>query len=223
MFMNNTRFEKNARIRDKEASIQAILNGAEHCFVNKGFDGASMSAIGRQAGVTQSLIHYHFQNKETLWNEVKRRRLNACFSKQKQLLEQAANENIITQIITLYFRTLQSNPGLSRLLGWKTLDEKKFKSDKSQDEVMETEVTRLAVKRITEAQQQGIIRQDLNPSYLVVSMFALVTHWFNSRENYFNRPELEIWPSSQNHTNKADEEYLNTIIQVTLQGILVKT
>jgi len=219
--MTNSHVKKSIRVRDKEASVQAILNGAEHCFINKGFDGASMSAICHQAGVTQSLIHYHFHNKETLWNEVKRRRLNACFSQQKLLLEQVADENVITQIITLYFRTLQSNPGLSRLLGWKTLDEKQSKSDTPQEDVMETEVTRLAVMRISEAQQQGIIRQDLNPSYLVVSMFALVTHWFNSRENYFNRTELEIWPDSKSQPHKADEEYLNTIIQITLQGILV--
>jgi len=213
--MSNLSPAKSAKARNKDASCQAILDGAERCFVAKGFDGASMSAIGREAGVTQSLIHYHFHNKENLWNEVKRRRLNACFSQQKQLLEKAADENVISQIITLYFRTLQNNPSLTRLLGWKTLTEKNHQKSQSQDDMLEMEVTRLAVARISHAQQQGIIRDDLSPSYLVVSMFALVTHWFNSRENYFNRPDLDI------NQDKADEEYLNTIIQITLQGILI--
>jgi len=213
--MNHSSLDKVSKSRDKKASCQAILDGAERCFVTKGFDGASMSAIGREAGVTQSLIHYHFHNKENLWNEVKRRRLKACFSQQIQLLEKAADENVISQIITLYFRALQDNPGLTRLLGWKAPDLQSHSVEPSQDDMLEIEVTRLAVSRISEAQHKGIIRADLSPSYLVVSMFSLVTHWFNSRENYFSRPDLDI--SSDN----ADEEYLNTIIQLTLQGILV--
>lgn len=49
---------------------QAILHAAEGEFGIKGFDGASLIAIAKEAGVTQPLIHYHYTNKLELWNEV---------------------------------------------------------------------------------------------------------------------------------------------------------
>ncbi len=54
-----TRKESSARDRILEAAL------AE--FANRGFDGATTRAIARAAGVTQPLLHYHFETKETLW------------------------------------------------------------------------------------------------------------------------------------------------------------
>lgn len=49
---------------------QAILLAAEEEFGLKGFDGASLISIAKEAGVTQPLIHYHYSNKLELWNAV---------------------------------------------------------------------------------------------------------------------------------------------------------
>src|SRR5438128_166753 len=45
----------------------AILNVAEDMFAERGFHGVSVREIADRAGVRQSLIHYHFVNKETLY------------------------------------------------------------------------------------------------------------------------------------------------------------
>lgn len=52
----------------------AILDAAEAEFAECGFDGASMRAIARRAGVHQPLIHYHFDTKEALFEAVFDRR-----------------------------------------------------------------------------------------------------------------------------------------------------
>lgn len=39
-------------------------------FAERGFDGASMRAIGDRAGSDFTLITYHFRNKDTLWRAV---------------------------------------------------------------------------------------------------------------------------------------------------------
>lgn len=49
------------RIRIVEAAVEA--------FAERGFHGASTREIAARCGVTQGLVTYHFQNKDTLWRE----------------------------------------------------------------------------------------------------------------------------------------------------------
>ncbi len=50
-------------------SVIRILESALGCFGRRGFDGASMSDIAREAGVSKSLLHYHFDSKDALFLE----------------------------------------------------------------------------------------------------------------------------------------------------------
>ena len=55
-------------------TVETILDAAEQVFGTHGFDGTSMRLISEEAGVTQSLLHYHFANKEGLYAAVFARR-----------------------------------------------------------------------------------------------------------------------------------------------------
>ncbi len=57
-----------------ERRSDAILDAAEQVFAASGYDGAKMREIAQRAGVAQGLIHYHFQNKETLFEQLVARR-----------------------------------------------------------------------------------------------------------------------------------------------------
>lgn len=46
---------------------ERILQVALEEFAANGFDGTSMAHIARRAGVTQPLVHYHFESKDALW------------------------------------------------------------------------------------------------------------------------------------------------------------
>jgi AcrR family transcriptional regulator len=50
--------------------VSAIVEAAEGCFSRGGYAGASMREIAEHAGVSKSLLHYHFQSKEHLFVEV---------------------------------------------------------------------------------------------------------------------------------------------------------
>jgi AcrR family transcriptional regulator len=58
----------------REASRQAILSAAERVFATFGYEGASMRRIAHEAGMAQALLHYYFQTKENLYEEVFERR-----------------------------------------------------------------------------------------------------------------------------------------------------
>jgi len=51
-----------------ERTRERILAAAEELFLERGFDGASMSALARAAGVNQSLISHHFGSKRGLYD-----------------------------------------------------------------------------------------------------------------------------------------------------------
>jgi TetR/AcrR family transcriptional repressor of mexJK operon len=52
------------------AKRSAILMAAGKCFLNYGFEGASMDAIAGEAGVSKLTVYSHFANKDVLFKEV---------------------------------------------------------------------------------------------------------------------------------------------------------
>lgn len=71
--------------REHNDSTQRILAAASLCFARGGYKGASMSRIARQAGVSKSLVHYHFATKEELFVEVQLQLLRELVETVRQL------------------------------------------------------------------------------------------------------------------------------------------
>jgi AcrR family transcriptional regulator len=57
---------------DAERSRDRILAAALEEFASKGFEGTTTAEIARRAGVTQPLVHYHFETKGELWRSTVR-------------------------------------------------------------------------------------------------------------------------------------------------------
>jgi AcrR family transcriptional regulator len=50
----------------KEKRIEDIVSAAVEEFLEKGYDGASMEAIARRAGISKGGLYHHFENKEQI-------------------------------------------------------------------------------------------------------------------------------------------------------------
>jgi len=50
--------------------VVQILDAASRCFSRKGFSGTTIQEIAREAGLTKSMIHYYFENKQALIQEL---------------------------------------------------------------------------------------------------------------------------------------------------------
>lgn len=50
----------------KEVRVDALLNAAVEEFLQKGYEGASIDAISKRAGVSKGGFYHHFPNKEVL-------------------------------------------------------------------------------------------------------------------------------------------------------------
>jgi len=58
-------------IKENISETQAkILQAAKTVFTRKGYDGASMQAIAREAGINKALLHYYYRSKDNLFDAV---------------------------------------------------------------------------------------------------------------------------------------------------------
>ena len=106
------------RAQRKEARIDDILDAAETVFAASGYEGATMREIAVAAGVAQGLIHYHFDNKETLYERVVARRSGVINGARAALLDDLLDQDgnpSLEQIVEALFRpTIETGISLAR-------------------------------------------------------------------------------------------------------------
>ena len=90
---------------------ERILDAAERLFMANGYDGTSMRQITGEAGVNLAAVNYHFGSKESLMQEVFRRRLDWLNEERMRVLdafEKDAGGSALkpSQIVDGFFGTL---------------------------------------------------------------------------------------------------------------------
>ena len=53
-----------------DSTKEKIIQAAQRVFIRKGMDGARMQEIADEAGINKAMLHYYFQSKQHLFNEV---------------------------------------------------------------------------------------------------------------------------------------------------------
>ncbi|MCP4687907.1 MAG: TetR/AcrR family transcriptional regulator [Desulfobacterales bacterium] len=200
------------RSRDPEATREALLNAAEEVFLKKGFGAAAMSEIARRAGLTKSLIHHYFGSKRGIWNEVKQRRFTQYAADQMALLKDAApTEDLLRGSMQLYFMFLQNNPELVRILAWMFLEQ-----DTDQCVHVDQEVIETGTAKIREAQEEGLLRRDIDPRFIVFTFIGLAQHWFQDRDHFISDFGIDELPED------LDQAYLDAMTKIFFEGVVAK-
>ena len=99
-----------AEVRNTDTR-ERILDAAERLFMAHGYDGTSMRQITSEAGVNLAAVNYHFGAKETLMQEVFRRRLDWLNDERMRVLddlEAEAGDQAVkpSAIVDAFFGTL---------------------------------------------------------------------------------------------------------------------
>jgi len=118
---------------------ERILDTAERLFMAHGYDGTSMRQITSEASVNLAAVNYHFGSKESLMQEVFRRRLDWLNDERMRVLDrleaEAAGQPVKPSLIVdAFFGTLlrmaddESRGGMTflRLLGRTLTDPSEF-------------------------------------------------------------------------------------------------
>lgn len=201
---------------DPEAASEDILDAAERLFAARGFDGVSTAAIAKEAGVSQSQIHYHFETKQKLWDKVFERRFADYFSAQSSLLNDREVDDMVRMrnSIISYFRFSENNPDYTKLLSRAQLDADQGGEGQGEETAaLGEELMRKGSEVIVAAQQAGAIRDDVRPDFVIVGFLSLVAHWFQGGRLFMGEAGNDGEREAQDH------EYLDFIIKVYLRGI----
>ncbi len=90
---------------DSQSTKETILRVAEEIFAQRGFEGARVEEIARQAGVNQAMIYYYFKSKGDLLEEVIEARLAEVRQFRQQMKEQRPIPALLSQQVLDFINT----------------------------------------------------------------------------------------------------------------------
>ena len=173
--------EPDGRKRRALATRRKILEGASRVFLEQGYAGASMHAMAKEAGVTQSLLHHHFGSKEGLWAAVREAGFETVLRELKPIVSDAARgPRFPVALFRAYFDYLREHPDYVRLLGWS------YAGAAGGEEVRSGQAAQ-AVAVIRSYQSTGLIRETVAPESVLVAVWVLAEGWFLGKAEYRGR------------------------------------
>jgi TetR/AcrR family transcriptional regulator len=165
-----------ARGRDPEGSRAAILEAATRIFASRGFVGASMRDITEASGISKPVIYYHFGSKEGLYAAVKQK-LADCDRQSVGIDRADERPTDLRAELWRLFETFRDHEALLRICAWSRLE------GGSASEPGETGLMKALQRRLDLAQEQRIIRSDIDSGNLTIMLVGLVAFWLEGHPN----------------------------------------
>ncbi|MEM1416412.1 MAG: helix-turn-helix domain-containing protein [Myxococcota bacterium] len=114
---------ENTRRSRAEETRAALLDAAEACFAEAGFEATRLRQVAARAGVTQPLIFHYFASKEALYAAVLERAVSAYEAAQaEQWARSPTDPAFFTEGLRVLFTWVGANPRLVRLARWGRLE-----------------------------------------------------------------------------------------------------
>jgi AcrR family transcriptional regulator len=203
------------RNRNSQRTKEKLLETAEKAFVEKGFDGARVDEIAREAEVNKRMIYVFFGSKEQLYVEVLKNAFRRLFSSGRPELDPNASPLAeIEESVRWYFWFLSDNPSFVRLLGWETLRDGS-RAGKVLLDLMEEGLGPLQ-SMVKRGKEQGFFKSDL-AVHKIVTICTEMCLGFFSRIKFFE----VLWDKDLND-RKNQEEMIEHIIKILRDGICVE-
>jgi TetR/AcrR family transcriptional regulator len=152
---------------------EKILAAAEKVFHANGFKGTRTTQIAEVAGISRTMLHYYFNTKEDLFQEVLRNTMGAVVNLTKQNFKENINlseliENIIDTLATVF----EEKPGLPSFIV-NILNESPqmahFIAQTQQDNI-----PKQLDAALEEAKKKGEIAEFINGEDLVMNIYSLL-------------------------------------------------
>lgn len=101
----------------EKATEELILDAAMKIFTRRGFAGARMEEIAKEAGINRALLHYYYRDKETMFNIIFETRFKEFFSGLMQIFGMKATiHEKLKAMIAHEIDTLMKHPDLPRFV-----------------------------------------------------------------------------------------------------------
>jgi len=197
--------------RDRDRTSGTILSTATALFLQYGYDAVSLSLIAKRAGVTKSLLHHYYGDKQGLWKAVKDASV-ASYAEQQRTLFSANPDNPskdIASSIAAYFTFLQEHPEVARMFALES-----FESD-YKPSATEQELQAQGIAFIRSLQEKKALRKDIEPDMVLAVFSALTEYWFLSRDRVAKLNNMKTGRT-------LDARYLETVGKIFEAGFQIQ-
>ena len=146
---------------DRHTTKERILDAALEVFSEKGFHSATVDEIAERAGVGKGTLYRHFSNKETLFNDLVRLRIEDLERDVLAVLDDRDDVlTMITKYLKTYFEFFDRNQGFYRLI----LQERIDVGEQVQDLYFKMVMRRIPLlkRKIYEAGRLGDLKKDVD-------------------------------------------------------------
>ena len=148
---------ESSRISTRKSTKDRILGAALEVFAEKGFHLATVDEIAVRADLGKGTLYRYFANKETLFSELVRLRLEELERSANAVLD--GHDDVLTMIVKylrIYFEFFDRNQRLYRLIVEQHLDV----GEQVQDLYVKKVIRRVPLlkRKIYEASQQGVLK-----------------------------------------------------------------
>lgn len=176
--------------RNAELTKKKIITKSLKIFQKKGFNGTSMSDISKATGFTNSLILYHFKNKEGIYKEVQKKATLDYYNYQKkQNIPMGNNIETLTSIVKTAFNYFTTANEYYNLSLWDYLEDN--------DSIGKTEVD-FSMGLIP------LLNKILERKSNKIDSFIIYTMVMGSIQN---------WIRYKDYYQKSKEDYLSNLIE----------
>jgi AcrR family transcriptional regulator len=153
-----------AMTRNPERSRERILGAALKEFAAKGFSGARVDVIARNAAINKRMLYHYFGNKEGLFREVTRLKV----AERQTWAENLSGDP--AESLAFWFDAACKDTDWIRLMEWEALQES---DGKLIDEKKRRAATARGLERVRQRQARGQISANYDPRHVMLAMRSL--------------------------------------------------
>lgn len=171
----------------KATGKETIINAAIEVFSKKDFKTSSISEIAQRAGIANGTIYKYFKSKEDLFFSIPIEKTKEFCSQVELHLEGIPGAlNKISKFVWYFLYFFKTNPEYGRILMLEMRVSRSFIKTETYD-FLKQSVSQV-MNIITEGQNEGIIRQDIDTyimRHLILGILEhMVSRWLLKGETY---------------------------------------
>ncbi len=154
---------------------ERLLDAATELAVEQGFDACGLREIAARAEVSSGMISYYFGDRQGLYEAMFQRAFDRISSKVDALMADPAigGDDRLDELVRLHVATIAADPWLPRLLIREVLAETESSLKTELASRVGQGPMKLMISWIKEEQKRGVLRSDLDPRMMAMTLASL--------------------------------------------------
>ena len=180
--------------QEEVSGVERILDAGARLFARHGFNGVSMAALAREAGMSKAAIFHYFPSKEALYYRV----IQQACSETTAFLQDPARmdapaDQALARFGSYFMDHLFEHGDVSRLV-LRELLESETGSDRvrTMAEEIHGESHQRLVTLIRRGQKEGLFAEAYDPALVAVTLVGAQLFFFQAQDALRHMPETEL-------------------------------